>query len=304
MNIDVPRLLQGLGIQYRAKGRRLWARCPSTEHDDQDPSWFAWSDPGERRNGRHRCYGCGFSGDAVDLVAEVLGLSPREAREWLEDGGLDAPLLEVELVVTDARRERPEVPADVVFGRSLAEWPTVFRREMQRRRLGDEAVARWGIGYAARGRLRGRVVLPVFDEQRQAVMYQARTVIGSDLRYLDPHGARPHVYGCHLWPPPGEGRGRVVVVEGPFDAIAVDDASRLPVGALLGSEVHPSQLLALSTFRRVTVLTDPDQAGDKAAAALAGLRRWTELERVELPKGEDPDSLPRGELARLLRFGT
>jgi len=300
VNVDVPRLLQALGITYVQKGSRCWAKCPSPEHSDHEPSWFIWNLSGDDKHACHRCYGCGFHGGPVGLVADLLGLEHGEAKEWLERGELDVPLLDVSLVMLEHKRSGVKLPEGVVLGRALEEWPTIARRYAASRGLDDELVRRWRLGYALRGELRGRIVMPVIGAGGKLVGYQGRTFLGGDhSRYLHPSGGRPVVYGQHLWPPP-ERRQRVVVVEGPFDAVAVDASTRLPVGALLGSEVHPRQLLALSTFPRVTVLTDADAAGDKAWKNLSSLRRHTDLDRVELPRGLDPDDLPRETLRSLL----
>lgn len=45
------------------------ARCPF--HDDASPSM--------KLDERYYCFGCGATGDAVDLTAKILGLTPKEA---------------------------------------------------------------------------------------------------------------------------------------------------------------------------------------------------------------------------------
>lgn len=60
------------GVDFRKKGNRWVAPCPF--HNDRNPSFFAYSE-------RFHCFGCGWSGDAVDLVAELLGLRPFEAAQ-------------------------------------------------------------------------------------------------------------------------------------------------------------------------------------------------------------------------------
>ena len=65
--VDVARRF---GVGFQKKGNRWVARCPF--HEDRDPSFFAY------RN-RFHCFGCGWSGDSVDLVAELLRLRPFEA---------------------------------------------------------------------------------------------------------------------------------------------------------------------------------------------------------------------------------
>jgi len=148
------------------------------------------------------------------------------------------------------------------------------------------------LGWAAKGVLAGRVWLPIRDVDGQLVSWQARTYVGDTLRYLTPDRTPVRVLcGAVHWPEP-EDREVVVVVEGPFDALAVDQAVRLPVGALIGSNPHPLQAVALSTFKHVVVLTDADDAGDKAASLLGGLGRWTQVHRVRLPEKMDPGEAP------------
>ncbi len=58
------------------------ARCPF--HDDRAPSM--------KLDARYYCFGCGATGDAVDLTARLLGLPPKEAALQLaSDFGIDDP---------------------------------------------------------------------------------------------------------------------------------------------------------------------------------------------------------------------
>ncbi len=49
--------------ELKPLGGRAWfeGRCPLTDHDDHDPSFYIYS------QGRWRCYGCNRSGDVIDL---------------------------------------------------------------------------------------------------------------------------------------------------------------------------------------------------------------------------------------------
>lgn len=53
------------------------------------------------------CYGCGASGDVIDLVKQVLGKNFQEACEWLEGGGCIAP------TCTAPARKKKHYPLDV-----------------------------------------------------------------------------------------------------------------------------------------------------------------------------------------------
>ena len=63
-------------------GRNSLACCPF--HHDKTPSM--------KIDDRYYCFGCGVTGDAVDLTAQLLGLSPKDAALRLAaDFGIDAP---------------------------------------------------------------------------------------------------------------------------------------------------------------------------------------------------------------------
>jgi DNA primase len=128
---DLVELLDRLGIQSTRKGHRIWARCPSRDHDDQDPSWAIITDEGGEKHGRHHCFGCGFGGWPIHLVQEVLDCDRNEARAWLAGEGIDVPVLdvdlEIDLHVHGGRRRWVTLPPEAVCG-ALESWPVPARR--------------------------------------------------------------------------------------------------------------------------------------------------------------------------------
>ena len=75
-------------------GRRLWWHCPF--HQDRNPSFMI--EPGKPW---WKCWGCGESGDAANLMMKLEGLSFPEARARLT--GRSAP--------SGTERPRPSSPA-------------------------------------------------------------------------------------------------------------------------------------------------------------------------------------------------
>ena len=300
-------MLERLGVAVTSRvGRRLWARCPHPDHDDKDPSWYVWNAPGEDRHGHHHCFGCGWGGGLVRLVQAVLGYDDEDdAWDWLrsEDVAITATGAVFEVRGVESMRIGLPVPPGVRVV-PLRDWPTPAARYARSRGLTDEIVDRWGLGYGASDDVAYRIWIPIRDERGRLVCWQARTYIDDSLRYTTPAGVRPGAIVGQVFWPPRDARGLVVVVEGPLDAIAVDRATRLPVAALMGSQPVPRQLVALSSFRRVLVLTDSDPAGDAAGAVLVGaLARWTSVERVRLPDGYDPADAGDVEVRRALGVG-
>jgi DNA primase len=300
---DLTVLLERLGIQVTNRaGRRLWARCPSREHDDRDPSWCIINDPGGEKNSRHHCYGCGFGGWPVHLVQEVLDCDRSEARAWLAGEGIDVPTLEVNLEVEHREprgRHRVELPPETVMA-AFDVWPAPARRYLERRGFGAATVRKWRLGYAVDGLYAFRIIIPARNEHGELESYTGRSFVDAEPRYYNPTVMGPAMVGPEHWPR-RQLRNRIVVCEGPFDALAIDRIG-MPTAALLGSNPHPLQLVRLSTFQDVLIATDPDSAGAKAAAELEGsLARWvSKVRRVLLPRGQDPASMPCAELKALL----
>ena len=69
------------GVEINRYGK---ARCPF--HNERTPSMGF-------KGGRYHCFGCGASGDSIDLVSRLFGLEPKEALSKLNrDFGLCLPL--------------------------------------------------------------------------------------------------------------------------------------------------------------------------------------------------------------------
>lgn len=305
--VDIGRVLKRLGIDAKQRGREWTALCPNPTHKDRAPSWRVRDEPGSSRHGKHHCYPCDFGGSVVDLVMTLRVLDYRGAMEWLEgaDVGMSAePLagaVRVDVLSTIGFR----MPDGVVFG-PLCEWVTPARRYAESRGITGEQVDRWGLGYAVDGKLEGRIVVPYRNAHGTPLGYTARTFLDDDRRYREPHpDERPWrsvMFGEQHWPAALEHPelSPILVTEGALNALAVERAfPNAFVGALAGSTPNPAHVDKLSRFGHVVLLTDPDAAGDRVAAQLAGLlARYTRVSRVRLPEGTDASDLPMEELQR------
>lgn len=309
MIVDVRRLLDELGIQYREDQSELWARCPSPAHDEVEASWSINARQGDDACGLHYCFGCGFGGTPVDLVAEVMGTQRSSARHWIRERGLivgEVAALDLELVVRRKAASGLRVPT--TLGGPLTSWPTPVRRYAIRRGITSEQVDRWDLGYAVDGRLGGRLIFPVADELGRLRSFHARDFTGASLkRYMNATRHDGHdpgaIFGMRHWPLGLDCRKRrtVVLTEGALDALACERAGATFIAAIGGSEPHARQLIKLSTWGRVIVATDGDRAGDKVADIIApALGRVCQVTRARMTPGRDACDLTRDELAAIL----
>ena len=73
----------GAKVKLTKKGREYQGLCPF--HNEKTPSFTVYPE-----NGSFYCFGCGATGDVIDFVARLFGLSSYEAAKKLAyDFGID-----------------------------------------------------------------------------------------------------------------------------------------------------------------------------------------------------------------------
>lgn len=251
--------------------RSFVVRCPLPDHEDRTPSCSM-----TQRDGRWLvcCHGCGFSGDGVDLLAALDGMT---TSEWLRLRAQRAAPLPV------PRRRPPPKPAPpfrpLCSREELAGWldachaalldgtdSTTARRYARQRGLTGQEVRAWRIGYAIPtrlpklGRMQGRLVLPCPGG------VEARAIDDTKPKYL---GANLLVEHKLPFAPDQvtPAAGPLVLVEGIFDALALHRAEVQAI-ALRGKPLalEAAQQLRARGFTAGYISLDADAA---PAAVLA-----------------------------------
>lgn len=153
-------------------------------------------------------------------------------------------------------------------------------------------------------RFRGRLMLPIQDARGRVIAFGGRILESRDgvAKYLNSPDTPLFdkgrtLYNLHRASPASRQTGRVVVVEGYMDVIALANAGIKDAVAPLGTALTEAQLEMLWRMVEVPVLCfDGDAAGQRAAMraierALPMLRPSRSLSIVRLPTGLDPDDL-------------
>ena len=302
--VDVRALLGHLGIRAQRQGPKWVAVCPNPHHEDHDPSWSIIDNPRAKKHGSHHCQACKFGGGPWELAAAVWGCDLEEAGRRLSTlfGTRDrAPLRDLpRVVVVDSSAPVVSTPFGLPAGTVVpgpgGRWYEPALRYLEGRGLTRDQIDRWGLGYAVRGRLRNRVVLPVRDGAGALLTYTARAIdTAQKPRYRSGevrHGARPRraLWGEERW----AGRDAVTIAEGIFGGLRLEAAGAPNPTALLGSELTEEKARVLAGFRRILVATDPDKAGEAIARRLSVLARHAALVRVDLDLS--PDDTPAEDL--------
>lgn len=303
--VGISTIAEVLGVELQAAGEQWRGLCPL--HDEDTPSFYV----SDAKNAYH-CFGCKAGGDAIDLVQQVRHLGFIEALYWLAPEA-DVEISDYERPMTDAERAEeafrdwcegwlatstelvPRVSPEVAgeFGAVVkAGWPhggngatgpDYFRDKQW---LCDGVVLPWRlpsgrlVGWRVRekpGSTEKRVIGTPNDFPLGKILDQ--TLFGIQV-------AREHI-----------GAGRLIVVEGEYDCMALHEKGILNVVAMGGSTLTNGQLELLQSLhiREVVLVFDGDEGGQKAAKANAE-KLWAHDVLVKVAicdAGWDPEDLVR-----------
>jgi DNA primase len=155
-------------------------------------------------------------------------------------------------------------------------------------------------------RFRGRLMLPIRDARGRVIAFGGRVIGSGEPKYLNSPDTPLFDKGRTLYnldraSPASRKSGRVIVVEGYMDVVALSQGGFPESVAPLGTALTEHQIERLWKMVEVPVLCfDGDSAGRKAAVraamrALPLLRPGHSLAFATLPPGQDPDDLLKAE---------
>lgn len=154
-------------------------------------------------------------------------------------------------------------------------------------------------------RFRDRVIFPIVDMSQQIIGFGGR-VMGDELpKYLNSpetpvYNKSISLYGIQKAKQPARTSGRVYLVEGYFDVLAMHlyglENSVATLGTSLTPE-HARRLKGMVGDGEVILVYDSDQAGIKAAHRSIAIFEAQSLRAriLVLPRGDDPDTFLRGQ---------
>jgi len=160
-------------------------------------------------------------------------------------------------------------------------------------------------------KLRGRLVFPILDVHERPVAFGGRLIEGEVRAGVPKYWNSPEtpvfsksstLYGLWRARKAIASQGRAVVVEGYTDVVACHQAGFENVIATLGTSLTEEHVKVLARLAPTVLLAfDADSAGLKAAFRAAAIFEAQEVEvRVlNLPEGDDPDSLLRDNKRRV-----
>jgi DNA primase len=328
---DFPAILAHYGITLPPRSQKS-VKVPCLFHDDDHPSLSI-----NLAKQVFHCFGCGAEGDVIEFVrlAEHLEGDPRRAAARVAElSGSALAAREERHKKQDKRalRKPPEAREGTDAGKpsspaspAAERLPTApqapvnpplrFRLTLEpdhpylrARGFPPDLARTYGLGFASRGLLAGRLAIPIHSETGELVAYAGRFPgesgwpAGED-KYKLPDGFKKSHVLFNLRRVLARSAPRhLVLVEGYFGALWLDQLGYDAV-ALMGARISPEQLglLARAAPERITVLLDGDAPGREAAGELVPLlARSFFVRNIVLAPEEEPDRLDPARLRALL----
>jgi DNA primase len=224
--------------------------------------------------------------DASEAYHQALGWLPNVADEYLR-----------------SRHVPKEIVAKYGFGFAPDSWDYVITRLA--RKHGEKKLEAIGLamprktGNGFYDRFRNRLMIPIHSETGSIVGFGGRSLDGSDPKYLNSPESEVFnksrlLYNMHRSKDAMRRLERAILVEGYFDAIALDFAGVPGVIASMGTSLTIEQAKLMRRFaKRVVIAYDGDNAGRAATlrAAQILLSAGIHPEVLDLAGEKDPDSL-------------
>lgn len=196
----------------------------------------------------------------------------------------------------------PEIINKFKLGYALEDWDGLVRF-LSSRNVNLEKAEKAGLlipkknsGYY--DRFRGRVIFPILNMEGKVTGFGGRVLDNSLPKYLNtPETSIFHkgelLYGLNTAFPHIRETGRVVIVEGYTDVLALNKHGFHAVVATLGTALTQNHLRKLKGFsREIIVIFDADSAGKSAAVRSLPLflNEGLSAKVMILPEGDDPDT--------------
>lgn len=327
---DIVELI-GRYVPLRRAGNAFKGLCPF--HQEKSPSFHV-----NPQRQIFKCFGCGEGGDVFSFVMKTEKVPfPDALRQLAEKAGIELrPPSPDEARRRDFRAELLKVLdwAQRVFVRDLLRPEGApCLGYVRSRGIDDASREAFGLGYARGGgralveygakkgvpietmekaglvlkresggwydRFRDRLTFPIRDRQGRVIAFGARSLDGSEPKYLNsPETEVFHkgksLYGIDLLRTHRRA-DPILVMEGYTDVIMARQAGLTGPVATLGTAFTPAHAAILRAHAdRVVLVYDGDAAGLNAAARAApllldeGLSGGLDLRVATLPNGEDP----------------
>jgi DNA primase len=339
--LSFDKVLEQHQVKLHRKGEQATGPCPLPGHTgERKTDSFSANIP----KGIFQCFSCHAKGNILDFSVLMAGRNPERGDDLRQTAIELAKRYSIQHVGSEQKTRRqdgngvshargskpaPQRPPQAAPKPAIVNAPLGFTlRDLDEnhpylleRGFTKETIVHFGLGLCKKGRLTGRVAIPIHDSKDGSLIaYAGRLVDETQIsperpKYLFP-GSRFHqnqtyefkkslvLYNAHRLKAP---LPNLIVVEG-FASVWWLTQCGFPHGvALMGSSMSSEQAEIIRTLvgekGTVTVLTDGDIPGMRCCDEVrATLGKSLTIHRPSLPIDAQPTDFTREELEKLLKL--
>ena len=259
-----------VGVSVSKNGTHFLARCALCGDSKKNPRKRRFNLDYNGGNPMYHCFNCDESGSFLQLYGLLNGMTQEEAKKELFGFDIDRITHQLssrkrEKLVKEIQYENHNwifgdcyMAGDEMDGIISTSYIKTLQMFIEDRKIPNDYL----IMIAHKGDYKGRIIIPVFDENRDIVYFQARRIPGSDVepKYKNPTLEKGNVI---LNKTRFEDDKYVIVTEGLIDAFMLGKQGTTPLGVSF-SEEFLYQLFKMD--KKVIVAFDNDEVGYKAMA--------------------------------------
>lgn len=300
--IDIEDVISSY-VDLKRAGRNVKGLCPF--HNEKTPSFTVFPDTKS-----FYCFGCNASGDAISFIMRIENLAYVEAVKLLADRvgmampdeGYDDSLAKLRVRILNANRDAARFYYSLLREEKGRPGLEYYRK----RRLSDEIITHFGLGYAPdewqalynhlrslgyndnellqanlvrksqkTGRLydnfRNRVMFPIMDYRGNVIAFSGRRINEEDNpKYVNTADTPVFKKGDGVFAlnfAKNSGTKQLILAEGQMDVIAFHEFGFTNAIATLGTALTKEQANLISRYAdELLICYDNDEAGRKATA--------------------------------------
>lgn len=256
--MTVEELLQERKVNYKLSPADCIVSCLNPEHDDNNPSMRI-----DRITGVYNCFSCGFRGNIFNYYnapSNPLDIRRQKVRQKIEEKRASSVGL--------------KMPKN--FMPYVGNW----------REITPETYKKFNAFLHPDKPFTNRISFPIKDLTGRIVAFNCRTQSPTEVpKYLiHPPKAVLPLFPAQVRPI----KGRVILVEGIFDAINLHDKGLDNAVCCFGTrniDVEKLKLLKMQGVSAIDILFDPDEAGQEAAVRVQELCDIAEIlhKNIKIP---------------------
>lgn len=280
----------------RRQGKNLLVTCPNIEHkggQETHPSCQIFNDPDDDlvEYGFVHCFTCGYKVPLYRMVADCFDVSEDWGKKWLIQNFSDV-LIERKQFLPEITFAKSSAP---VLNESVLKQYEYFHPYMKKRKLTDEVIKKYRIGYDPETSC---ITFPVWDEHNKLIMITKRSVL-SKAFYIPDNVEKP-VYLLNFLQNNNQKVKRVYVAESQINTLTLLSWGYDAVGLFGTGCRRQYEILKKSGFRNFVLCLDGDDAGMRGTERfIKNMPEDTLITVKKIPWGKDVNDLTKEEFEKL-----